>query len=125
MYRSEFRPSAVAAEPVTFMTVNAVVAPSRAEAEALLLPNLQMMARLRTGQPLSALDLVEDAAALTLPPQAEAIVAAGLQRAVVGSPSEAADQVRAIAAEFDVDEVMVSPVASAHRGTDPRDRAGA
>jgi luciferase family oxidoreductase group 1 len=119
VYRSEFRPSAVAAEPVTFMTVNAVVATSRAEAEALLLPNLQMMARLRTGQPLSALDLVEDAAALTLPPQAEAIVAAGLQRAVVGSPSEAADQVRAIAAEFDVDEVMVSPVASAHRGTDP------
>ncbi|HEY5150050.1 MAG TPA: LLM class flavin-dependent oxidoreductase [Mycobacterium sp.] len=117
--RSEFRPSAVAAEPVTFMTVNAVVAPTRAEAEALLLPNLQMMARLRTGQPLGALDLVEDAATLTLPPQAEAIVAAGLQRAVVGSPAEAGDQVRAIAAEFDVDEVMVNPVASAHRGTDP------
>lgn len=118
-YRSEFRPSAAAAEPVTFMTVNAVVAPSRAEAEALLLPNLQMMARLRTGQPLGALDLVEDAATITLPPQAEAIVAAGRQRAVVGSPAEAADQVRAIATEFDVDEVMVNPVASAHRGTDP------
>ncbi len=42
-----------------------------------------------------------------------------MQRAVVGSPAEAADQVRAIAAEFDVDEVMVNPVASAHRGTDP------
>ena len=119
VYRSEFRPSAVAAEPVTFMTVNAVVAPSRAEAEALLLPNLQMMARLRTGQPLGPLDLVEDAATLTLPPQTEAIVGAGLQRAVVGSPAEAADQVRALAAEFDVDEVMVNPVASAHRGTDP------
>jgi luciferase family oxidoreductase group 1 len=119
VYRSEFRPSAVAAEPVTFMTVNAVVAPSRAQAEALLLPNLQMMARLRTGQPLGALDLVEDAETLTLPPQAEAIVVAGRQRAVVGSPAEAADQVRAIAAQFDVDEVMVNPVASAHRGTDP------
>ena len=119
VYRSEFRPSAVAAEPVTFMTVNAVVAHSRAEAQALLLPNLQMMARLRTGQPLGALDLVEDAATLTLPPQAEAVVAAGLARAVVGSPAEAADQVRALAAEFDVDEVMVNPVASAHRGTDP------
>jgi luciferase family oxidoreductase group 1 len=119
VYRSEFRPSAVAAEPVTFMTVNAVVAPSRAQAEALLLPNLQMMARLRTGQPLGALDLVEDAETLTLPPQAEAIVVAGRQRAVVGSPAEAAEQVRAIAAQFDVDEVMVNPVASAHRGTDP------
>ncbi|BBY62520.1 LLM class flavin-dependent oxidoreductase [Mycolicibacterium helvum] len=119
-YRSEFRPSDVAAEPVTFMTVNAAVAPTRAEAEALLLPNLQMMARLRTGQPLGPLDLVEDAAALTMHPQAEAVIAAGRAMAVVGSPAEAAEQVRAVALEFDVDEVMVNPVASAHRGTDPR-----
>ena len=119
-YRSEFRPSDVAAEPVTFMTVNAAVAPTRAEAEALLLPNLQMMARLRTGQTLGPLDLVEDAAALTMHPQAEAVIAAGRAMAVVGSPAEAAEQVRAVAAEFDVDEVMVNPVASAHRGTDPR-----
>ncbi|MCV7175759.1 LLM class flavin-dependent oxidoreductase [Mycolicibacterium sphagni] len=118
-YRSEFRPSAVASEPVTFMTVNAVVAPTRAEAEALLLPNLQMMARLRTGQPLGPLDLVEDAAALTMHPQAEGIIASGRAKAVVGSPPEAAEQVRAVASEFDVDEVMVNPVASAHRGTDP------
>ena len=102
------------------MTVNAVVAPTRDEAEALLLPNLQMMARLRTGQPLGALDLVEDAAALTLH-----AASAGhrrpraCERAVVGSPAEAAEQVRALAEQFDVDEVMVNPVASAHRGTDP------
>ncbi len=119
VYRSEFRPSAVAAEPVTFMTVNAVVAPTAAEAEALLLPNLHMMARLRTGQPLGALDLVEDAAALAMHPQAEAIVAAGRERAIVGAPAEAAAQVRALAEEFDVDEVMVNPVASAYRGTAP------
>jgi luciferase family oxidoreductase group 1 len=119
VYRSEFQPSAVTAEPVTFMTVNAVVAPTHAEAEALLLPNLQMMARLRTGQPLGPLDLVEDAAALTMHPQAEAVIAAGRAKAVVGAPAEAGDQVRAVAAEFDVDEVMVNPVASALRGTDP------
>ena len=63
VYREEFRPSDLTAEPVTFLTVNASVAPTRDEAEALLLPNLQMMARLRTGQPLRALDLVEDAEA--------------------------------------------------------------
>ena len=60
-YRSEFRPSDLASEPVTFVTVNAVVAETHDEAMALMLPNLQMMARLRTGQPLGALDLVEDA----------------------------------------------------------------
>ena len=89
------------------------------EAMALLLPNLQMMAKLRTGQPLGPVDLVEDAERNHLTPQEEAVVESGLRRAVVGDPTEAADQVRALAREFDVDEVMVHPVASARRGTDP------
>ena len=119
VYRSEFRPSDLAQEPLTFLTVNAVVAETRDEAMALVLPNLQMMARLRTGQPLAALDLIEDAEAADLTPQASAIVESGLRRAVVGSSTEAADQMRALADKFGVDEVMVNPVASARRGTDP------
>jgi luciferase family oxidoreductase group 1 len=117
-YRSEFRASDLAAEPVTFLTVNASVAPTRVEAEALMLPNLHMMALLRTGQPLRPLDLVEDAQALQLNRQQQAIVDAGLARAIVGTPTEAADQVRGLAEHFGVDEVMVNPVASAYRGTD-------
>ncbi|MCG5430740.1 LLM class flavin-dependent oxidoreductase [Mycobacterium sp. MYCO198283] len=124
VYRSEFRPSDLAAEPVTFLTVNAAVAPTRAEAEALMLPNLRMMARLRTGQPLTPLELVEDAQAAALTPQERSIVESGLAKAIVGAPDEAADQVRALAAEFGVDEVMVNPVASAYRGTDPATAPG-
>jgi luciferase family oxidoreductase group 1 len=119
VYRAEFRPSDPAGEPTTFMTVNASVAPTRAEAEALMLPNLHMMAFLRTGQPLRALDLVEDAQGIELNHQQQAIVDAGLSRAVIGSPTEAADQVRELAEHFGVDEVMVNPVASAYRGVDP------
>jgi luciferase family oxidoreductase group 1 len=119
IYRSEFRPSDLAAEPVTFMTVNASVAPTRAEAEALMLPNLQMMAALRTGKPLHALALVEDAQAAQLTAQELAIVESGLARAIVGAPAEAADQIRSVGEEFGVDEVMVNPVGSAVRGTDP------
>ena len=119
VYRSEFRPGTLASEPVTFLTVNAVVAETRDEAMALILPNLQMMGRLRTGQPLAALDLIEDAERQVLSPQAQRVVESGLRRAVVGTPTEAADQVRALADEFGVDEVMVNPVASARRGTDP------
>lgn len=119
VYRSEFRPSDLAPEPLTFLTVNAVVAETRDEAVALALPNLQMMARLRTGQPLGALDLVEDAQSAVVSPQAELIADAVLRRSVVGSPSEAAEQMRALADEFGVDEVMVNPAASARRGTDP------
>jgi alkanesulfonate monooxygenase SsuD/methylene tetrahydromethanopterin reductase-like flavin-dependent oxidoreductase (luciferase family) len=104
---------------VTFLTVNAAVAETQDEAMALLLPNLQMMARLRTGQPLGPVDLVEDAEQKQLTPQEQAVVDSGLRRAVVGDPIEASEQVRALAEEFDVDEVMVHPVASARRGTDP------
>ncbi len=118
VYREEFRPGVVG-EPTTFMTVNASVAPTRTEAEALMLPNLHMMAWLRTGQPLRALDLVEDAQGLELTGQQQAIVESGLARAIVGDPSEAAEQVRRTALHFDVDEVMVNPVASAYRGVDP------
>lgn len=119
VYRTKFRPSDQAAEPLTFLTVNAVVAETSEEAKALMLPNLHMMARLRTGQPLGPLELVEEAQAQSLAPHAQRIAEDALQRAVVGTPTEAAEQIRALAAQFDVDEVMVNPVASARRGTDP------
>ena len=119
-YRSEFRPSDLASEPVTFLTVNVVVAETDEEAAALALPNLQNMARLRTGQPLTALDLVEDAEAMEVTPQAQGLVDAGLARAVVGTPEKAAAEITAVAEQFGVDEVMLHPVASARRGTDPR-----
>jgi len=83
------------------------------------LPNLQMMARLRTGQPLGPVPLVEEAQVAELTGQQQQIVESGLERAVLGAPDEAAEQVRALAARFGVDEVMIHPVASAARGTDP------
>lgn len=119
VYRSEFRASELTPEPVTFLTVNAVVAETQAEATALALPNLQMMARLRTGQPLGALDLVEDAQQQELAPHAQRIAESAFGRAVIGDPTSAADELRALAEEFGVDEIMVNPVASARRGTDP------
>ncbi|MBO0865655.1 MAG: LLM class flavin-dependent oxidoreductase [Mycobacterium sp.] len=119
LYRSRFVPGKLAAEPVTFLTVNAAVAETHDEATALMLPNLQMMARLRTGEPLGPLQLVEDAQITGLTAQQQHIVESGLRRAVIGTPAEAAEQLRSLAGRFDVDEVMINPVASAHRGTDP------
>jgi luciferase family oxidoreductase group 1 len=119
LYRSRFVPGKLTAEPVTFLTVNAAVAETHDEATALMLPNLQMMARLRTGQPLGPVPLVEEAEVAELTTQQQRIVESGLERAVLGTPVEAAEQVRALAERFGVDEVMVHPVASARRGTDP------
>ncbi len=124
LYRSQFVPSELATEPITFLTVNAVVAETRDEATALILPNLHMMARLRTGQPLGPLQLVEDVRGNQLTPEQQRIVTHGLDRAVLGTAAEAAEQLHALAKRFDVDEVMVHPVASAHRGTDPATAPG-
>ena len=105
---------------MTFLTVNAVVAETRDEAMALLLPNLQMMARLRTGQPLGALDLVEDAEQQELSPQAQRGGRAGLCDAPSSArPPRPPIRCARWPSEFGVDEVMVNPVASARRGTDP------
>lgn len=120
IYRSEFQPSETTPEPTTFLTVNAVVADTREEAVALAIPNLQSMAKLRTGAPLAALDLVEDAEKLELTGPQLAMVEDGLSRNVVGDPAQAAQQVRDLAAQFDVDEVMVHPVASARQGAEPQ-----
>lgn len=119
-YRAEFRPSDVCERPTTFLTANVVVAETADEAAALALPNLQNMARLRTGRPMGPVDLVEDAEAIEMDQAMDSLVDSGLARMVVGDPATARKQLEALAAEFDVDEVMVHPVASARRGTDPR-----
>jgi len=63
LYRTNYRPSEEHPEPRTFLTVNAVAAPTAEEAEARALPQLRMMARLRLNQPLVALETVEQALA--------------------------------------------------------------
>ncbi len=124
LYRTGYRPSPEHPEPQTFLTVNVVVAPTREEAQRLALPNLASMVALRTGGPLAPQLLVEEAEEGALGPAQQPLADQMLARWVVGAPDEAADQVRALAAQFEVDEVMVHPVAGAVAGT-PADRAPA
>lgn len=124
LYREHYRPSQEHPRPRTFPTLNVVVAPTAEEARRLALPNIRSMVALRTGQPLRAAQLVEDAEAEGLAPAHEALAEEMLRRWVVGTAPEAAAQVVALAAEHGVDEVMVSPVAGAFTGT-PSDRAPA
>ena len=117
LYRSSFRPSAGLSEPRTFLTVNAVVAATGDEARRLALPNLRAMVRLRTGGALLPQQLVEEAEQDPLPAEHTRLAEAMLSRWVIGDPDTAATQVRALADQFGVDEVMVHPVAGAVAGT--------
>ena len=117
LYRSGFQPSADLAAPQTFLTVNAAVAPTQEEADRLALPQLQAMVTLRTGGTLRPQRLVEDAEADPVPEAHLPLVLTMQRRWVIGTPESAADQIRALAATHDVDEVMVHPVAGAFRDT--------
>ncbi len=122
LYRSSYRPSEEHPEPRTFLTVNAVVAPSHEEAVRLAQPNLLSMVDLRTGGPLTPQPLVEEAEARGLPGQHRPLADQMIERWVIGTPDEAGEQVAKLAATYDVDEVMLHPVAGALSGT-PADQA--
>jgi luciferase family oxidoreductase group 1 len=124
LYRSSFRPSEHLAEPRTLLTVNASVAATAEEAERLALPQLLSMLALRTGQPLTAQRLVETAEAEDLPGPHRDVVDAMRERWVIGAPDDARARIAELAARFDVDEVMVHPVAGATAGTDPASTPG-
>lgn len=127
LYRGGFRPSDAHPEPRTFLTINAVAAPTADEAEARALPQLRMMARLRTGKPLTALETVEQARAglaAEADAQAESIMAAARRRWLVGTGPDVTAELAAFASRYGVDEVMISPVAGAFDG-EPMDAAAA
>jgi luciferase family oxidoreductase group 1 len=124
LYRSTFSPSGFTEEPRTFLTVNAIVADSRHEAQHLARPHQLAMVALRTGGELGPQLNVEQAATTTLPPEHEGLARAMLSRWVVDEPEPAAARIRELAAMFDVDEVMIHPIAGASE-SDPEDRVPA
>jgi luciferase family oxidoreductase group 1 len=119
IYRGEFRPGEQAAAPTTFLTVNTCVADTAEGAERLARPQLLAMVALRTGAPMAAQLSVEEAERVELPREHEGLYAAMRRRWVVGEPAAAREQVAELAATYDVDEVMVHPVAGAYAADEP------
>lgn len=129
LYRNSFSPTAHPGQPetgspTTFLTVNAVVADTREEALELAEPYMFTMANLRIGAPITTLPLVgadvREKMTAGHREVAEKMVAAW----VVGTPEEAAEQLRETAERFEVDEVMIHPVAGG-RPEDPIDETPA
>jgi luciferase family oxidoreductase group 1 len=123
LYRDQYRPSESHPDPRTFVTVNVVAAATADEAEARALPQLRMMARLRTNKPLIPLETVEQAQAAPMDPIAESFVTSGRQRWFVGTGEQVAAEIASFANLHGVDEVMLSPVAGAF-DAESRDAAG-
>lgn len=114
LYRDGYRPSEAHPEPRTFLTLNAVVAPTRQEADERALPQLRSMARLRTGRPMGPLETVEEALATPLDGLGQQMIEDMRGRWLIGTPDDAAAEVRRLAARHGVEEVMVAPVAASY-----------
>lgn len=119
LYRSQFRPSEFLEAPRTFLTANVVAADTADEASLLALPQMQQMARLRTNDPLGALLTVEEALAADVTDLQKEFVERMRGTWIVDDGAGAAARVRQLGERFGVDEVMVSPGASARQGTAP------
>ncbi|NYJ19965.1 LLM class flavin-dependent oxidoreductase [Glaciibacter psychrotolerans] len=124
IYRKEFTPSETEKAPRTFLTLNLSVADTAEEARALALPQMQQMAKLRSGQPLGPLATVEEAQLAEVTPMQQEMIERMSASWIVDEPRAAAARIRALAVEFGVDEVMVQPVGSAYAGA-PRDASPA
>ncbi len=123
LYRQNFQASAHLDAPRTFLTANAVAADTAAEADERMLPQARMMARLRGGRPLVALETVEQAARAEASDHLAAPLIDALRRRwFVGTGDETRAAVTAFAAAHGVDEVMISPVAAAY-DAEPMDAA--
>jgi luciferase family oxidoreductase group 1 len=114
LYRNGFTASETVTQPCTFLTLNVSVAETAEEAYALALPQMQQMARLRTGAALTQLASAEQAAATTPTPAQAELIGRMSASWIIDTPGGAARRIRELAGQFGVDEVMVHLVASAH-----------
>lgn len=124
LYRDQFQPTESHPSPRTFLTANVVAAPTADEAEARAVPQLRMMARLRANKPLIPLETVEQAHADDADVLSASIMAAARATWFVGTGESVAAELRAFAERWEVDEVMISPVAAAY-DADPLDASPA
>jgi len=116
LYRDGYRPSPEHPEPRTFLTLNAVVAPTDDEANARALPQLRSMARLRSGRPMGPLETIEEATAEPLDALGQQMIEDMRNRWLIGTPDAAAAEVRRLADRHGVEEVMVVPVSGSYDG---------
>ncbi|MDL9978574.1 MsnO8 family LLM class oxidoreductase [Microbacterium sp. ASV49] len=113
LYRTQYHPSEANPVPRTFLTANAVAAPTAEEAEARALPQLRAMGRLRAGRPARPLETVEEARASSPDPAVDDLVMRMRERWFIGAGAEVRAGLTALAEQHGLDEVMISPVAGA------------
>ncbi|WP_029088278.1 LLM class flavin-dependent oxidoreductase [Brevibacterium album] len=120
LYRESFTPTEHGSEPRTFVTVNAAVGETAEEAWELVQPFVYQMGALRIGPKLEPQRLVGEDVASVMTEGHRRIGESMWDTWAVGTAAEVAERLRSIAAHFEVDEIMIQPIAGA-RPDDPID----
>ena len=105
VYRRDLQPSAALDRPRIMAAMNLFVADSTEEAEYLATSQMQAFVRLRTGQPGKLPPPVERYRE-TLPPPARLMLDHIGQASAIGTPAQAAEQVRAFIGRTGADEIV-------------------
>jgi luciferase family oxidoreductase group 1 len=105
-YRAAFRPSSLRETPRASVAAFVVCAETAAEARRLARSRELFTLRLRTGRP-GLYPTVEEAEAYPYAPAEWAVVEDVRRRMVTGTPAEVGERLRALAAEYAADEVVV------------------
>ena len=105
-YRESFRPSVRLDAPQASVAVFALCAETEAEAERLARCRDLFIVRLYTGR-FGPFPSVEEAEAYQYSPPERAIVAEARRRTVAGTPEQVKARLEALAAEYDVDELVI------------------
>ena len=124
IYRDNFTPGAYGDQPQTFVTANVVAAPTEEEAQLRSEPFMLQMSRMRTGGPMEKLRLAGDDVRSVMTDQERMVGEELTSNWIIGDPKSAAAQLEELAERFDVDEIMIQPIAGALEGEDVREDPG-
>jgi luciferase family oxidoreductase group 1 len=113
IYRAEFQPSASTPEPKVILTATVVTDTTTDAAVRATMPALHEMALQRTGAGnLAALLAPEAARDAVRTPQQERFIEMMLGQWVIENAAGAGKRLRAMADEFDADEIMINPLSA-------------
>lgn len=113
-YRGGFRPGAHGGQPRTFVSVNVAVAETAEEAWDLAEPHLHLMATFLSGGGMAPQRLVGEDVKSVLTPELREVLAPAVATWAVGDVDQVRRKLQATAEEFEVDEIMVHPIAGAY-----------
>ncbi len=106
-YRASFREGGLLTKPYAMVTVNALCAPTDAEADRLALPGALSFLRLRQGQP-GRLPTPEQAAAYPWTPREQQFVLERRAGQAIGSPDTVRRELGRLLEATDADELMIT-----------------